>query len=291
VAVTRLEAGIYRLPGAVSQGQVIAFYNRELEEEQKARDGGRGERAMKLRPGTPGSDARVSSLPGGQGYLSISVDPDPLQPRDTRVIVVRVEGSPEARNLLKPLTDVVAAAHLSANGASLPAGSGAATPSVLPAQPGAAVGIVRLPAFPSSQPEASTRLNAVQVQSLIRSLTSSAYAPAVRDGITGLLREARAVTLNVYRVPRPVAGSAIVEYYRRAMASHGAREVVSDTADPSRPLLVYALPSGAGVVMIRAYPEATPLTAFTRTPLPSPISTGISLLRIDGGALKAPFVP
>jgi hypothetical protein len=284
-----MEAGIYRLPGAVAQDQVIAFYNRELSEELKAREGSRGERASKLRPGAPGSDARVSSLPGGQGYVSISVDPDPLQPRDTRVIVVRVEGSPEARSLLKQLTDVVAAAQLSP-----PAGPALAASPELLLQPGArgrAGGLVRLPAFPSSQPEAATRLNAAQVQALIRSLATSRHAPAVRDGITGLLREARAVTLNVYRVPRPVAGSAIVAYYRRALANYGAREVVTDTADPSRPLLVYALPAGTGVLMIRAYPEATPLTAFTRTPLPSPISTGISLLRIDGANLKAPSSP
>ena len=47
VAVTTLEAGIYQLPGAVSQDQVIAFYNRELSEEMKAREGGRG--VLKLR--------------------------------------------------------------------------------------------------------------------------------------------------------------------------------------------------------------------------------------------------
>lgn len=283
VVITRLEAGIYRLPGAVGQDAVIAFYNRELERELRAREG--SEPAAKLSAGVPGSEARVSALPGGQGYLSITVDPDPLQPRDTRVVVVRVEGSRESQSLLKPLTEIVCAVHLSAAGAApavLPA-----APTALPRPQGTPISsLPSVPAFPGSQPEAVTRLNTAQVQALIRNLATSRHAPSVRSGITSLLNEARAVTLNVYRVPRPVAGSAVVQYYRAAMTTYGAKEVVADLSDPSRPLLVYTLPAGAGVIMIRAYPEATPLAAFTRTPLSSPISTGISLLRIDGATLK-----
>jgi hypothetical protein len=286
VAITRLEAGIYRVPGAVGREDVIAFYNRELGRERREQ----GQHAAKLGTVVPGSDAGVSALPGGLGYLSITVDPDPLQPRDTRVVVVRVEGSPEARTLLKPLTEIVCAAHLSGNAPS-PPGSipGSAIQSFPSAQPFVSQAPVSL--FPGSQPEATTRLNAAQVASLIRSLSTAPYTPPVREGIARLLREARSVTLNLYRVPRPVAGSAVAAYYRTAMQSAGAREVASDTRDPSRPLLVYSLPAGAGVVMIRAYPAPTPLAAFTRAPLVSPVSTTISVLRIDGAMVKSPTTP
>jgi hypothetical protein len=297
IVISRLEAGIYRLPGVVAQEQVIAFYQRGLGEERKDRDG----TVTALEPSSeadgplPGmatkqgarpseGDAPIRSLPGGLGYLSISVDPDPLQPRDTRVVVVRVEGSPEARTLLKPLTEIVVAAHLSGIGA-LPAPErGGQAPSPAGAAPPISA-LPRLPAFPNSVPESSTRLNAAQVQAVIRSLAVSHQTPAVRNGIAGLLREARSVTLNVYRIPRPVSGSAIVEFYRAAMRTYGGREVASDTADPSRPLLVYKLPAEAGVVMIRAYPEQTPLAAYSRVPLPSPITTAISVLRIEGALI------
>lgn len=283
IVVSRLEAAIYRLPGAVRQDLVLAFYNGELGRERATKTGSR----------PPEGEEMVSPLPSGIGYLSITVDPDPLQPRDTRVVVVRVEGSPEARTLLKPLTEIVAAAQLAgssatiASGAPLPTGPFAGRPDLTRGGTGAPISSMpRLPVFPNSQAEASTRLNNVQVQAIIRSLATGRQPPAVKQGIAGLLREARAVTLNLYRVPRPVAGSAIVEFYRAAMATYGGREVARDTTDPSRPLLVFTLPAGAGVVMIRAYPESTPLTAFTRAPLPSPISTAISVLRLEGTSLR-----
>lgn len=284
VLITRLEAGIYRVPGVIRQDQVMTFYDRELSRERRER----GQRATKLGPAETGSNAGISSLPSGQGYVSITVDPDPLQPRDTRVAVVRVEGSPEARALLKPLTEIVCAAHLAGSGAAsmtastTPSGLGALGPRSM------TVAAAPLPVFPGSNSEATTRLNAAEVGALIRSLTTARYTPTVRQGIAGLLREARSVTLNLYRVHRPIAGSAVAAYYRTTMAAVGAREVASDTSDPGRPLLVYTLAGGAGVVMIRAYPEPTPLSAYARAPLASPISTTISVLRIDGALLKAP---
>lgn len=284
--ITRLEAGIFRLPGAVPEERVLAFYRRELGEELTRRRGEEADGATKTGAAPPPEGAHVSRLPGGRGFLSISVDPDPLQPRDTRVVVVRVEGSPEVQGMLKQLMQIVSAVHLASTAA--PAGRLDLAAPALAAPAGAAPGVPLLPVFPNSQPQVATRLNAAQVQALARSLAGSSYSPAVRQGIADLLRQARAVTLNVYRVPRPVPGASVVEFYRGVMATYGATELVRDTSDPNRPLLVYALPANAGVIMIRAYPERAPLTPFTLAPLSSPISTGISVLRIDGATLKLP---
>jgi hypothetical protein len=287
VTITRLEAGIYRLPGNVSQALVMAFYERELGRELQARQGAPGERASKQSARPAPEEAHVSRLPGGQGYLSITVGPDPLRPRDTRVVVVRAEGSPETRALLGQLTAVVSAVHMALPAAGAPAG-----PSLVPRTGSGALpsgpGQLALPLFPSSSQEVETRLNAAQAQALVQNVARSSYSPRVRQGIAGLLRTANAVTLSVYRVPRVVPGASVVEFYRRAMSALGAKETLAETADASRPLLVYTLPSGESIVMIRAYPEPTPLTAFTRAPLPSPISTTISVLRIDGASTRAP---
>jgi hypothetical protein len=256
ILISRLAAVIYRLPGVVPSQRVMAFYAQELgrELQEKRQSGAEG----------------VRTLPGGQGFLSITAGMDPERPQDTRVVVVRVEGSPAVGRLLKQLTQIVSSVDPSP-AAARDAASLAPRPALPP-----------LPVFPNSRPEVISRLNAGEIQLLVQNLNRSSYSDDLRRRLTGLLQEARAVTLNVYRLPRQVSGQEVITFYSQALTRIGAREKLRDTADPNRPLLIYELADDAGLLMVRAYPQQMPLREFSRRIIPSPFSTVISLLRVEG---------
>jgi hypothetical protein len=266
VVISRLAAVIYRMPGVVPSQRVMAFYTQEL---------GRELAEKERKPTSEG----VRSLPGGQGFLSITVGFDPERPQDTRVVVVRVEGSPSAGRLLKQLTEIVCAVGATP-AVARDAGLAAPRPPLAP-----------LPVFPNSRAEVVSRLNSGEIQLLIQNLTRSSYSDDLRRRLTDLLREARGVTLNVYRLPRPVPGEDVIAFYSQALARSGATEKIRDTKDPSRPLLIYELADDAGILMVRAYPQQTPLREFSARIIPSPISTVISLLRVEGATELHPVSP
>jgi hypothetical protein len=262
VVISRLAGVIYRLPGVVPSQRVMGFYAQELGRELQEKER------------TTGPEG-VRSLPGGQGFLSITVGIDPERPQDTRVVVVRVEGSPAVSRLLKPLTEIVSAVDPSQEAGPVPP-----RPALPP-----------LPVFPNSRPEVSSRLNAGEVQLLVQNLARSSHSDDLRRRLTSLLQEARAVTLNVYRLPRQVPGQEVIAFYTQEMGRIGAREKIRDTADPNRPLLVYELADDAGIVMVRAYPQPTSLREFSRRIIPSPFSTVISLLRVESATELRPAPP
>jgi hypothetical protein len=261
IVISRLAAVIYRLPGVVPSQRVMAFYTREL-----------GRELAESKPATEG----VRPLPGGQGFLSITVGIDPERPQDTRVVVVRVEGSPAAGRLLKQLTEIVCAVG-AAPAVARDAGPIAPRPPLAP-----------LPVFPNSRAEVVSRLNAGEIQLLIQNLARSSYSDDLRRRLTGLLQEARGVTLNVYRLPRTVPGEDVIAFYSQALAKTGATEKIRDTKDPNRPLLIYEMADDAGIVMVRSYPQQTPLREFSARIIPSPVSTVISLLRVEGATERRP---
>lgn len=262
--ISRLAAVIYRLPGVVPSQRVMAFYAQEL---------GR-ELAEKGR--APGGEG-VRSLPGGQGFLSITVGIDPERPQDSRVVVVRAEGSPAVSRLLKQLTEIVVAVSPAID----------RTPGAFAPRPA----LAPLPVFPNSRPEVVSRLNAGEIQLLIQNLARSNYSDDLRRRLTSLLEEAHAVSLSVYRLPHQVPGQDVVTFYSTQLARIGAKEKIRDTLDPNRPLLVYELADEGGILMVRAYPQQTPLREFSRRIIPSPFSTVISLLRVEGATELHPVAP
>jgi hypothetical protein len=266
VVISRLAAVIYRLPGVVPPQRVMGFYAQELGRE------------LADRSRAPGGEG-VRSLPGGQGFLSITVGIDPERPQDSRAVVVRAEGSPAVSRLLKQLTEIVVAV------AAAPA-IDRATAALAPRPP-----LAPLPVFPDSRPEVVSRLNAGEIQLLIQNLARSNYSDDLRRRLTSLLEEAHAVSLSVYRLPRQVPGQDVIAFYSTQLARIGAKEKIRDTMDPNRPLLVYELADDGGILMVRAYPQQTPLREFSRHIIPSPFSTVISLLRVEGATELHPVPP
>jgi hypothetical protein len=290
--ITQLLAGVYRLPGSVPRDRVLAFYRTRMSQELAQRQQAvarsflqsiRGTDAPALPAGpSPTPVPTVSSLAGGQGYLAISVDVDPARPRDTRVVVLRVEGSPAAQvhRLLSPLMGIVQDLYTTTTRS-----SEAATVQVDRSTPGAAP--LTIPIFPNAIDLGGARLSEEQIPAAKQSISAGPYPVTVRRQVEQILSRARTVTLSRWRSPAPAKD--VVTFYRQQLIARRVEPPLIDVTDPSGATLVYKLPQDAGLLMIRVYPDTAPSLALGGRLAP----TGrviISLLQIEG-ATDLPSAP
>lgn len=109
------------------------------------------------------------------------------------------------------------------------------------------------------------RLQGPQIQQLLTTIQQSSFAsPRVKEMSASILPLATSVTLTRWRTAAPLSNADFFNFYIEQAADMGwGRPVVRDESLADRPSLIFQLPGGTGVVMIRSQPTGAPVRPVT----------------------------
>ncbi len=123
---------------------------------------------------------------------------------------------------------------------------------------------------------ATNRLSGAALPQLLKAIVDNPRIPQrVKALCRSIIPQAVSVTYSKWRTPAPLKDDAFVDYYIAQAARMGwGQPVVKNLEQPGLPTLLFQIPDGGGVVMLRAQPE--PATALTAE------GTGILVLVMEG---------
>jgi hypothetical protein len=162
----------------------------------------------------------------------VSVAPYPGRPWDARVTVVRVEGAPGVVRLLEEVVGVIER------------GTGAARQRQRMAGPEDL-------ALPGSVVVRDISLPNTDVPLLLRQIEQGSASPAVREMYSSIIRGADTIRVTTYRVGTRISVEQFLQFYRAIAQRLSWGEVTQDTSDRLRPMVVFSLGDGNGIVMVR----------------------------------------
>jgi len=262
-AIRGLRAIVFRVPAPVSAAEIMRWYATQQGPAARPAGAAAAEAVAGPRGAAVGSQTGIRPLASDPGYLVVSVTPAGGQSQDLQVTVARVEGSP---GIVKLLDEVAAIVGRGVVGARL-SGRNADVAAFAP---------------PGGWVERDISLPGTDVPKLLQQIAAADVPAAVRRMYAAIRGSARSIRLTTYLCQGPVSPEAFFNYYRQAAGRQAWGEVMHDPEDPERPMLVFTLGEGRGVVMIRG--EVTPVLIFTGRGLPARSAKGmrITLLVVEG---------
>jgi hypothetical protein len=136
-------------------------------------------------------------------------------------------------------------------------------------------------AFPGSAVVRDITLPSTDVPQLLRQIEQSSAPPAVREMYSAIIRGAETLRLTTYRVNQRVSSAQFLPFYRAIAVRLGWGEVTSDTSDLQRPMIVFSLGDGGGIVMVRG--ESTEVVVARGRGLTQVVpTTTVTLLVVQG---------